>query len=56
MISEGKTNEEIAQALFISERTAATHVGNILAKLDFASRSQIARWVAEAPTRTPASA
>jgi len=32
--------------LFISDRTAATHVGNILNKLGFNSRAQVATWVA----------
>ena len=43
---EGKTNPEIASDLFISERTVTTHVGNILNKLGFDSRVQIASWIA----------
>jgi predicted transcriptional regulator len=39
------TNREIAQRLFISERTAQNHVQHILTKLDFTSRAQIAAWV-----------
>jgi DNA-binding CsgD family transcriptional regulator len=30
----------------LSKRTVSTHVSNILGKLDFSSRSQIAAWVA----------
>jgi len=33
--------------LVIARRTAETHVENILAKLGFTSRAQIAAWLAE---------
>ncbi len=46
LVAEGATNREIAQGLFISERTAQNHVQHILTKLDFTSRAQIAAWVA----------
>jgi DNA-binding CsgD family transcriptional regulator len=46
LIALGKTNREIAEALVISEYTVATHVGNILNKLGFSSRTQIAAWAA----------
>jgi DNA-binding CsgD family transcriptional regulator len=44
LIAAGRTNREIAAALFASERTVATHVSNILGKLDLTSRTQIAAW------------
>jgi DNA-binding NarL/FixJ family response regulator len=47
LVAQGATNREIAAQLVISERTAETHVGNILNKLDFTSRAQIAAWVVE---------
>jgi DNA-binding CsgD family transcriptional regulator len=47
LVAEGLTNAAIARRLFLSERTVAVHVGSILTKLEFASRAQIARWVAE---------
>ncbi len=47
LIAQGKSNHEIAQALFLADRTVATHVGNILAKLGFTSRTQIAAWAVE---------
>ena len=50
LIAEGLGNKEIGARLFISERTVTTHVGNILNKLGFDSRAQIASWMA-APTR-----
>lgn len=47
LVARGKTNREIAAALVISERTAAAHLQNILNKLGFSSRAQIAAWAAE---------
>jgi predicted ATPase/DNA-binding CsgD family transcriptional regulator len=48
LISEGMSNKAIAEQLVISPATAARHVANILAKLDFSSRSQIAAWATSA--------
>ncbi|MEW6505092.1 MAG: response regulator transcription factor [Chloroflexota bacterium] len=42
MIAEGMSNQEIAQKLFISERTVKSHVTNILSKLQLADRTQAA--------------
>lgn len=39
-LARGLTNKQIADALFISEETVKTHVGNILSKLHLAHRSQ----------------
>ena len=39
-ISQGKSNKEIAEALFISENTVKTHVSNLLTKLDAKRRTQ----------------
>lgn len=47
LIHQGLGNREIAEALVISPRTAETHVENILTKLGFTSRAQVASWVAE---------
>jgi DNA-binding CsgD family transcriptional regulator len=47
LTAQGKSNREIAEMLVVSERTIETHVGNILAKLGFASRAQIAAWAVE---------
>jgi non-specific serine/threonine protein kinase len=46
LVAEGLTNRDIASRLFISERTAESHVGSILTRLGFSSRSQIAAWAA----------
>jgi predicted ATPase/DNA-binding CsgD family transcriptional regulator len=48
LIAAGKSNREIGMELFISPATAARHVANILAKLGYSSRSQIAVWAASA--------
>ena len=47
LVAEGLTNKQIGARLFISERTVDSHVRNILNKLGFNSRAQIAGWIAE---------
>jgi DNA-binding NarL/FixJ family response regulator len=49
LVAEGLSNKEIGARLFISERTVDSHVRNILNKLGFGSRAQIAGWVAGLP-------
>jgi DNA-binding NarL/FixJ family response regulator len=44
LVADGLTNRQIAEKLYVSERTAETHVQNILVKLGFASRAQVASW------------
>ena len=44
VIGAGRANKEIAAELGISERTARTHVSNILGKLGLHSRTQAALW------------
>jgi DNA-binding NarL/FixJ family response regulator len=44
LLGAGNTNRQIAAELEISERTARTHVSNILRKLDLTSRTQAALW------------
>lgn len=44
LVARGLTNQEIAQKLFVSERTVRTHVSNILGKLHLANRTQAALY------------
>jgi DNA-binding NarL/FixJ family response regulator len=44
LVAHGHTNRDIATALFISHRTATTHVANILDKLGVASRTEATAW------------
>lgn len=46
LIAQGLSNRDIADTLSISERTVDSHVQNILNKMGFASRAQIAAWIA----------
>jgi DNA-binding NarL/FixJ family response regulator len=40
------SNKDIAATLVIGRRTVETHVENILVKLGFTSRTQVASWLA----------
>jgi predicted ATPase/DNA-binding NarL/FixJ family response regulator len=44
LVAHGLTNKQIAAKLVIAQRTVDTHVQNILTKLGFNSRTQIATW------------
>jgi len=39
LVATGKTNRDIANELFISEKTVARHLSNIFVKLDLTSRA-----------------
>lgn len=45
LVARGLSNRAVASELIVSERTVETHVQNVLMKLGFSSRSQIASWV-----------
>jgi NarL family two-component system response regulator LiaR len=42
LVAQGRSNSEIARALFISDKTVKTHVSNILSKLNLQDRTQLA--------------
>lgn len=44
LVAEGLANKQIARRLRVSEKTAKTHVSNILAKLGVSARTQAATW------------
>jgi DNA-binding NarL/FixJ family response regulator len=44
LMAAGRTNREIGAALFVTPRTAATHVTHILTKLGVDSRIEAASW------------
>ena len=43
LVAEGRTNREVATALFLGERTVASHLTHIYAKLGVRSRTELAR-------------
>jgi len=47
LVGHGRSNKEIATELGITERTARTHVSNILGKLELQSRTQAALYAVE---------
>ncbi len=46
LIARGLSNRAIADELVISQATVARHVANMLTKLGFSSRAQVAAWMA----------
>ncbi|KAB2342084.1 ATP-binding protein [Actinomadura rudentiformis] len=47
LVAQGLSNREISERLVIAKRTVDSHLEHILAKLEMASRTQIAAWVTE---------
>ena len=47
LVAAGKTNRQIAGALFISERTVERHLSNIFTKLDLPSRAAATAYAYE---------
>ena len=50
-LAEGKTNREIGETLFLSEKTVKNYVSRILDKLGLARRAEAAAYVAKHPPR-----
>jgi DNA-binding NarL/FixJ family response regulator len=53
LIAEGKTNKEIADEVYLSDKTVKNYVSNILSKLNLRRRSEAAAFIARRePPRT----
>lgn len=53
MVAAGLTNRQIAERLFIAERTAEGHVERIRNKLGVRSRTEVATWAVGRGLATP---
>jgi DNA-binding CsgD family transcriptional regulator len=51
MATEGQTNREIAQALFVTPKTVETHLSHVYRKLEIQARSQLPGAMSEASSR-----
>ena len=47
LVAQGMSNRQIAQELYLSERTIENHVSKIRRKLGLNSRSQLSSWVTQ---------
>lgn len=54
LVAEGKTNREVAAALFLSERTVEGHLSHVFGKLGVRSRTELARELASPATQVVA--
>jgi DNA-binding CsgD family transcriptional regulator len=52
LVAEGRTNPQVAQALFVSRATIQSHLRSVFRKLDVTSREQIASRLAEKSSST----
>jgi DNA-binding CsgD family transcriptional regulator len=55
LVAEGRTNRDIAAALFVTERTVASHLTHVYSKLGIRSRTELARVVTEGAGKVPTS-
>lgn len=53
-IAERKTNREIAEEIFLAEKTVKNYVSNLLAKMGMSRRSEAAAYVARLDAETHA--
>lgn len=52
LVAQGLSNREVADQVYLSSHTVAFHLRHIFDKLDIGSRVQLARLVAEQPSRS----
>ncbi|WP_436497142.1 helix-turn-helix transcriptional regulator [Actinokineospora sp. HUAS TT18] len=52
LVADGRSNREIGETLFISDRTVARHLTNIFHKIGVTSRTQAARYAIDRKTAT----
>lgn len=52
LIADGKTNKEIAQEVFLSDKTVKNYVSSILSKLNLRRRSEAAAFIARKRSRS----
>jgi DNA-binding NarL/FixJ family response regulator len=53
LIADGKSNREIGETLYISERTVKNHVNSILRRLNLRDRTQAAIWATQFLPKSP---
>jgi DNA-binding NarL/FixJ family response regulator len=53
LIAAGRTNRQIAEDMFLAEKTVKNYVSNLLGKLGMARRSEAAAYVARAASGNP---
>jgi DNA-binding NarL/FixJ family response regulator len=51
LVAQARSNRQIADQLVLSERTVESHVRNVLTKLGFSTRTEIATWVVQQDQR-----
>ena len=56
MVAEGLTNRQIAEKVYLSDKTVKNYVSNILQKLEVARRAEAASYLARARARDGAPA
>jgi DNA-binding CsgD family transcriptional regulator len=56
LVTQGRTNREVASAMFVTENTVQTHVRHIFQKLGVRSRTELAARLSPAPARAAAAA